>query len=535
MEFKEWLLFLESQTVSQYLQQQQHLPVKEIKRAVIQGLQSLPFFTEGRGRNQKVLEMFAKFFAFQWINARMENLTHRERMTVQQQRPQQQATPAEKEYWAALMKPAAAAQYVQQKWTEWGAFFSARIDDNALISKLNNANYTPEMVDQDTQQWHLDISARERGKGSDDGKVVLQLDNIGWKKWTWVHMEDRGSCSVEAQAMGHCGNVGQEQPGDTILSLRDPENYAHLTFILNDGVLGEMKGRQNTKPVAKYHPAIAELLKLPIIDSIRGGGYAPESNFEFDDLDEETQNKIKEQKPHIDNWVDFLVEGGRLDKLKDILEAPNLTYDKANDLFTVETYDDLIDLDDFVEQDIEPYFGEDSHEAFETYHVPEWNSIQYHITKEMKQAIMKYGEDHWDELDDDKKEEYEEDGWDEEDIFDSFDELKSAIQIAYSDAERAGAETQAYNQFIKEMSSPPNSDYPWPFWFDMNHPYKLQTNKAGIKEMLKDQGQIEYYGGIEDYLKHETPWKFEPPYNGWDDFDEDTFEEMFKERMAEIE
>lgn len=531
MEFREWILFLENQTIAQYLYQQQQLPVKEIKRSVLAGMQQLPFFREGRGKKQKVQELFAKFYTYQWIQARMESLTHREKMAMQQQSytPQHAPSDHEKQFWLGLMKPDAAGGYVQRTWQEWGAFFSARIDDNTLTSKLNSTDYTADKVTQDVEQWHLDIAARERGPAADDGEVILQLDNIGWKGWTWVSL-NRSSCSAEGQAMGHCGNVGQEMEGDNVLSLRDPQNYAHLTFIINDGVLGEMKGRQNTKPVAKYHPAIVELLKHPMVNSMRGGGYAPESNFEFSDLDENTQKQIKQQKPYIDNWVDFLVEGGKLDKIKDILEAPNLTYDDGT--FTINTYDEITDLNKFVKEDIDFYFGEDAWQAFETDFSPGWSEIHYYVDDEIEDKIVKWGDAHWDELDDDQKEEFEEDGWDAEDVFNTFEQLQQAVQWAWQDASRSGAEGEAWKMFNKTMSEPPED---WYFWFDMNHPYKLQIDKDGLKETLKDQEQIEYHGGIEDYLASETPWSFEPPYNGWTDFDEEAFKEMIDERLAEIE
>ena len=112
------------------------------------------------------------------------------------------------------------------------------------------------------------------------------------------------SCNEEGAAMGHCGNAGNPQSGDEVLSLRKEvgggKYEPQLTFIKNNGWLGEMKGRANQKPSKKYHNAISELLLHPEIKHIAGGGYAAEKNFELNDLDPELRQKVLSTKPHID-------------------------------------------------------------------------------------------------------------------------------------------------------------------------------------------------------------------------------------------
>lgn len=120
--------------------------------------------------------------------------------------------------------------------------------------------------------------------------------------WEWVLL-DRGYCSEERDAMEHCGNAGYVED-DRILSLREPmkngKQKPHLTFILNQGVLGEMKGYKNSKPAKKFHKEIVELLKDPRIKSIKGGGYKPENNFQLRDLSESEQKEILTMKPELD-------------------------------------------------------------------------------------------------------------------------------------------------------------------------------------------------------------------------------------------
>ncbi len=131
----------------------------------------------------------------------------------------------------------------------------------------------------------------------EEGETVVELPN-GWK---WV-MLSGAFCNKEGKAMGHCGNAAGYNPNDRVLSLRQPaegDNWsAHLTFILNkNGVLGEMKGRSNSKPSRKYHEAIIGLLRQDQILIVGGGGYKPQNNFHLADLTPEQQLALYTEKP----------------------------------------------------------------------------------------------------------------------------------------------------------------------------------------------------------------------------------------------
>jgi hypothetical protein len=153
---------------------------------------------------------------------------------------------------------------------------------------------------------------------------VFKKFSDGWA-WWWL---PRASCDDESKAMGHCGNspmVGRS--GISILSLREPVQYGnetlwypHATFILHGdgdtGSLGEMKGRANKKPVAKYHPYIIELLKDPRIHAVVGGGYLPEENFSMEDLTPEQRKEISTANPNIGLTIkDYFSTYGFDDKL----------------------------------------------------------------------------------------------------------------------------------------------------------------------------------------------------------------------------
>jgi hypothetical protein len=167
-----------------------------------------------------------------------------------------------------------------------------------------------------------------------DEKVVLEWPN----GWTWFDLE-RSGCSKEADAMGHCGN-GSGNYGETILSLRKNVSgdfwTPHLTFILDDNnMLGEMKGRNNDKPVSRYHPYIIALLKSDVVDGIKGGGYMPENNFSMRDLDDDVRKELCKEKPGLAEFHDVLSEwekakikklpADQLKEIKDIVESKLVT------------------------------------------------------------------------------------------------------------------------------------------------------------------------------------------------------------------
>ncbi len=186
---------------------------------------------------------------------------------------------------------------------------------------------------------------------AEDETLIEFPDGFAW----WLL--PRGGCPVEAEAMGHCGNVPSQRPGDRILSLRrrvrrgDVERwYPVATFILDAaGQLGEMKGRGNDKPALKYHPYIIELLRHHIITGIKGGGYMPENNFAMSDLDAETRDRLIAEKPELKGLLRYYEDEGMTERVLDMLDnqlrARDLPeyerYDRDKREFLLATYRDL--------------------------------------------------------------------------------------------------------------------------------------------------------------------------------------------------
>jgi len=164
--------------------------------------------------------------------------------------------------------------------------------DNRAIPKPSK------MIKEDFQKLETNIHDRAEDRFCSDGKKFIEFDN----GWAWFRVME-GFSKQEAIAMRHCGN-GEGKAGDVLYSLREPIKRInqllwkpHLTFIVNDGYLGESKGFANQKPASRYHPYIARLLVEPPILGIKGGGYLPKSNFRFLDFEPSLQMEVLETRP----------------------------------------------------------------------------------------------------------------------------------------------------------------------------------------------------------------------------------------------
>lgn len=221
------------------------------------------------------------------------------------------------------------------------------------IQKIQNFVFTNQPYSQVIDQFETwEEEWKEKTKGlvepQDGDKEIIKFGD-GYSWW----LLDRGSCDLEANAMGHCGNVPSEKYGDRILSFRKNvyENFwePHLTFILDkNGRIGESKGRGNEKPVEKYHPYIAALLKRSdIIKGIKGGGYMPQNNFNLNDLDDDLREEVLEANPDLEINVILLYkkEGltPRVENLAiDSLEKAGLDIYSMNENETIlKEYDDI--------------------------------------------------------------------------------------------------------------------------------------------------------------------------------------------------
>lgn len=172
--------------------------------------------------------------------------------------------------------------------------------------------------------------------------------------WVWWFL-NRAYCSEEARAMGHCGNEPREGSGDRIISLRQPIVKGgkkvwspHLTFVIDDrGFLGEMKGRGNAKPVAKYHPYIISLLKDPRIKGTKGATWWPEKNFKLSDLTDEQRQEIYAANPAFADpakyWKEHGMEEGKVTAVAERLGIEVEKFKPEWQAFILRQWDDVED------------------------------------------------------------------------------------------------------------------------------------------------------------------------------------------------
>lgn len=420
--------------------------------------------------------------------------------------------------WEIAIKPENAGGYVQRKWQEWGDFFVSNWQ--VVKSKMNSASYTSDQVDQDVEQWHLDLATKERGKPSEEFSIALTLDHLGggWKGWKWVSLE-RGYCDAEAQAMGHCGNSGHIE-GDNILSLRDQEGWAHLTFVVNNKILGESKGRANSKPVARYHPAIMELLKSDWVGAIQGGGYKPENNFAFSDLSKESQKEVLQSSPHINDWIEYAMQSDPWLVFSKLYLTKENNPHRVDDTFVLATFEDVEELDEFVKGDLKAYFGEDSWEVYDSYYqVKHWSDFDFYVDDELEKMIMQFAKEN--ELEAESPSE----------VFDESDDVQMVMQNAVHDGNSSGASSEAWKILMNSMRHGDEG-----FSVEMtNHPWRLTISKDNLKEFMTDnEDQLNYHEDLFSTLHELGIFKFEPPYNGFTDFDEEAFLERAKDGMYEL-
>jgi hypothetical protein len=165
---------------------------------------------------------------------------------------------------------------------------------NALsnVKFRNEATGKDEPYNEIYNEINAAAAAFKESKQLMQGKVVMSFDDAANTTWNWI---DARYCDAESAHMGHCGNRANPKPGDSLLSLRQLRGATrapHLTFIYNKDskTLGEMKGKANEKPNAKYHEFIVQLLiKMPDpinINYLKGSGYASDRNFTLNDLNE---------------------------------------------------------------------------------------------------------------------------------------------------------------------------------------------------------------------------------------------------------
>jgi hypothetical protein len=207
--------------------------------------------------------------------------------------------------------------------------------ENVDISKL-----TLDEAYKKSVEWHKNLVAS--GVVANEEGIIFMTFSDGYY---WIDLES-SSCRDEADAMGHCGNTN----ADTLLSLRNRQE-PHVTIAYDyDGKIFQAKGKNNTKPVDKYHKYIVELLCYPNVsegvklmeveNSYKITGfeyeYEPQYDFKIKDLTPEQIKYVYERNPEI--FTDFSLKY-YLFKSKIITKEQLMENNPYKDLIFI--YDDI--------------------------------------------------------------------------------------------------------------------------------------------------------------------------------------------------
>ena len=433
-------------------------------------------------------------------------------------------------------------------------------------SKIQNYNptnaRTPIEDLRELEQEFVELSEENLIPKNGTEKVLIDFGKIAW------YDLGKGSCGDEADAMGHCGNQPSEKPGDRVFSLRtkvdvDGKTYfkPHLTFIYNDGFLGEMKGRANEKPAERYHQYIFELLKLPIIEGVIGGGYEPEHNFELDDLPDHMLKELREIKG--DEFIDL--EGNQLLPLKKEMEkfkqgegSPKKVVDIVDnilsDYYNGPDYEIHYDTEDGkfkVYNGLEnaaPELSTIRDGYFDFFNAPEIDNykgfMEDHFIGKIQDSVTLhiynlYKEDIIDSMaieEDEYDIEYVEDNLDEI-IREVADDVKTALDRLNSDAYESGSMAElvdnvqsAVTDFTNELHFEDMKYYE----FAEGKDFEVKNNDVYnyVDSLTRGSEPVE-----EEISDH---FKVEQPYYGYMDFDEsmltdEVIEEAFRENDIELE
>jgi hypothetical protein len=199
-------------------------------------------------------------------------------------------------------------------------------------SKVNIITSSYGEMYEEQQEWHDNLEVNPVDIVDETGVIVKTFSD----GYYWIDIQTNNSRD-EANGMGHCGKTN----ADTMLSLRDSNKQRHITMAVDYldkenftyKAIRQCKGKQNSKPVPKYHKYIVDMLLDDRMDSvvISNNEYSADRDFHLYDI--ENKNlliKLMSNKEHLykrlpllffekNNNIDVVLEA-----FPEILENPSV-------------------------------------------------------------------------------------------------------------------------------------------------------------------------------------------------------------------
>lgn len=221
--------------------------------------------------------------------------------------------------------------------------FSSLRDD-----KINLINTTVDEMNVKANEWHKELKSSEGLIKKETNKIIIDYGNF-----YWVDLESN-DCEEEGRLMGHCGRT----IADTMLSLRERKKYGiepHVTIAIDGNInnyteIYQIKGKENKKPVSKYHKYIVDFLIKNDGVFIGDEEYDRHQDFSISDLDYNTYK----------NEVNQLFERGfvnikNMNDFTDEYKKYYIDYLKNNNKLSQSTIAHLYENKNIDKSDVEKY------------------------------------------------------------------------------------------------------------------------------------------------------------------------------------
>jgi hypothetical protein len=242
-------------------------------------------------------------------------------------------------------------------------------------------------------EWHDSLTSGEAKINYEENEddIIIDLRDANGNGFYWVALNTNDS-REECERMGHCGRSEYGY----LYSLREYKtlkpgytlNESHLTAAIGprDGMMYQLKGAKNSKPLEKFHPYILELLNYNddgdyLVNGFKSE-YAGSKDFSLSDLSGKNIAEIYAERPEIFNkYKDKkkLIDLGLADpstlETKFILEIP------------AKFLDDYIELDRYTRSDIFEIILSDPDRLVNPEHTDWKESLEYSCNRKNEVII----------------------------------------------------------------------------------------------------------------------------------------------------